>query len=1333
MCTKCIYQLFEAQVELDACEANKMMPQKKQFTCFMIGEGTLVIQCAKHILEQAHQILGMISHDEAVTHWANRKGIPCIQATDKLIDFLSQQPFDYLFSIINFSVLPKDILLLPRQYAINYHDAPLPKYAGINATSWGIINQEKTWGVTWHIMSERIDGGDILKQTPIEIAQNETAFTLNLKCYEAAIHSFKQLSDELSCDQVVARPQKVEERSYFSRFNKSSKGCLLSWNRKAHEIDAWVRALDFGSSPNPLGLAKFWLGSDFVIMNKIDVLDALSTSPPGTITAIDDNGIKVATASDDVTLRQVKTIEGQTLSIPDFVTKFGLHEGYQFKEINPNLAKRIEHFDALLAKHEAFWVERLATLQPITIPYITQSASPLKRQRTFKTIEIPMPTEVTNFLNECHTTWHKSDFMLVAFVAYLSRIGDKPSFDIGFKDVELQTELAGIEGLLASYKPCRITVEPENRFDKIFDAVQEQIALVKRHKTYIRDIVIRYPVLASKAELRNEPLYPVIIERVEKRENHKIGLGYDLSLIIQENDQKCYWFYDTAVLDDDSITRMLGQLTAFMQGIVTHSAKRISEFPLLSEQERHQILVEWNNTQVDYPKDVCLHQLFEAQVERTPDAVALVFENKQLSYRELNQRANQLAHHLINLGVKPETLVGICIERSLEMVVGLLGILKAGGAYLPLEPTYPNVRLAFMLEDAQVSVLLTQEKLIKKLPDHIEHIICLDTDWKIISLLSWENPISGVSPKNLVYVIYTSGSTGKPKGVLLNHYNVVRLFKATNSWFHFSEQDVWTLFHSLAFDFSVWELWGAFFYGGCLVIVPYWVSRSPQQFYELLYTEQVTILNQTPAAFQQLIRIKDSSKIFQALNLRFIIFGGESLDFNTLKHWFEQHGDEYPQLINMYGITETTVHVTYHPIKMAEIGKGSIIGCPIHDLQVYILENNLQPVPIGIVGEMYIGGAGLARGYLNRPELTAEKFIPNPFNNDPKARLYKTGDLARYLPDGNIEYLGRIDNQVKMRGFRIELGEIETLLNQDSTVLEAVVIARDDESGHQRLIAYIVSKLILERLPLKTSCLVELDHQSPITLTTEDISCEGVCLVGVPQTLETGQHVRIRRLQLPDISDDQLGLEGHIAWCQGQRAGIQFAFTNLSTRVHFCQIIDNPFETQCIIKVMQRTSSAHLRDVLRQKLPDYMIPSSFIFLKAIPLTPNGKVDRKALPQLDGQRADLETAYLAPETEIEQKIARILQTVLQVNQVGIHDNFFDLGGNSLLLVQVQEKLVEVLNREVPVLTLFQYPTINALLHYLEEDSPSEQMALKKSYDRAHKAKSAVHQFRKHHKA
>jgi amino acid adenylation domain-containing protein len=319
--------------------------------------------------------------------------------------------------------------------------------------------------------------------------------------------------------------------------------------------------------------------------------------------------------------------------------------------------------------------------------------------------------------------------------------------------------------------------------------------------------------------------------------------------------------------------------------------------------EKQQLLVEWNNNQTFYPQDKCIHQLFEEQVERTPDYVAVVFEDQELTYRELNAKANQVAHYLQKLGVEPEKLVGICVERSLLMVVGLLGILKAGGAYVPLDPNHPQERLAFMLEDAQVSVLLTQQTLVHQLTEGEAQMVCLDSEWKAIAQESKENPVSKVTAENLAYVIYTSGSTGKPKGVLVSHYNVVRLFEATQSWFHFNERDVWTFFHSYAFDFSVWELWGALFYGGRCVVISYWVSRSPDAFYDLLCKEQVTVLNQTPSAFRQLIQVEESGKVTKKHHLRLVIFGGEALQLESLKPWFERHGDERPQLVNMYGIT----------------------------------------------------------------------------------------------------------------------------------------------------------------------------------------------------------------------------------------------------------------------------------------------------------------------------------------------------------------------------------------------------------------------------------------------
>jgi amino acid adenylation domain-containing protein len=653
--------------------------------------------------------------------------------------------------------------------------------------------------------------------------------------------------------------------------------------------------------------------------------------------------------------------------------------------------------------------------------------------------------------------------------------------------------------------------------------------------------------------------------------------------------------YNTDLFVESFIQRMAGHLQTLLEGVVANPQHRLSELPLLTEFEQHQFLREWNNTGVAYPQQKCIHELFEAQVERTPDAVAVVFEEEQLTYCELNTKANQLAHYLRSLGVKPEVLVGICVKRSLLMVIGLLAILKAGGAYVPLDPTYPPERLAFILHDAQVSVLLTQQRLMENLPQHQSTVVCLDTDWQSIAQESQQNPISDCTTDNLAYIIYTSGSTGQPKGVLVNHSNVVRLLAATEPWYKFHQHDVWTLFHSIAFDFSVWELWGALLYGGKIVVVPYWLSRSPEDFYKLLSKQQVTVLNQTPSAFSQLIQLEESLGTAKELNLRLVIFGGEALQLESLRPWFERHGDQFPQLVNMYGITETTVHVTYRPLTMTdlELGLGSIIGRPIPDLQVYLLDQYRQPVPIGVKGEMYVGGAGVTRGYLNRSELTLERFIPHPFNNQPNARLYKSGDLARYLPNGDIEYLGRIDDQVKIRGFRIELGEIEVLISQHPAVRETVVILSSSQADEQRIVAYVV-----------------------------------------PQT-------------------------------------------------------------------KQRLSIFELRKFLESKLPNYMIPAAFVTLEALPLTPNGKVDRKALPTPNTARPELEAIYQPPQNEVEKTIAEIWREALNVEDVGIHDNFFELGGHSLLLVQVHSKLREVFKRDLSVLDLFRYPTINSLADYFNQ--------------------------------
>ena len=644
--------------------------------------------------------------------------------------------------------------------------------------------------------------------------------------------------------------------------------------------------------------------------------------------------------------------------------------------------------------------------------------------------------------------------------------------------------------------------------------------------------------------------------------------------------------YRAEAYEAGAVERMLEQMERVVEQMVEGGEARVGELEMVSAREREQFTRSLNETAKDYAAKQTLIEMFEDAVARYGEAVAIESEGEQLTYGELNRRANQLAHYLRKQGVRPETLVGLMVERGVEMVVGLLGVLKAGGAYVPLDPAYPQERLAFMMEDSGVSVLLTQEHLRERVAEHRAAVVCVDSDAGAIAEESVENVESGATHENLAYVIYTSGSTGKPKGALVTQANVVRLFKATEAWFGFKEDDVWSLFHSYAFDFSVWELWGALLYGGRVVVVPYLVSRSPEAFYELLCSRGVTVLNQTPSAFRQLMQTEEILKERGKLSLRYIIFGGEALELASLKPWFERHGDARPQLVNMYGITETTVHVTYRPLSIEDVEReaGSLIGVPIPDLRAYVIDHHGQLAPVGVGGEVYVSGAGLGRGYWKRAELTAERFVPDAFGTQAGTRLYKTGDLARRLPDGSLEYLGRTDQQVKIRGFRIELGEIEGVIEQHAGVRETVVIAREDSGGDKRLVAYVVSN--------------------------------------------SGD--------APDV--------------------------------------------------------AELRNYVRERLPEYMVPSAFVWMEKIPLTHHGKVDRRALPEPESKFAGETTSYVAPRNSVEEMLAGMWCEVLGVERVGIEDSFFEVGGHSLMATQLTTRVREAFGTDVPLRTLFEAPTV-----------------------------------------
>ncbi|AFZ09439.1 amino acid adenylation domain protein [Oscillatoria nigro-viridis PCC 7112] len=659
------------------------------------------------------------------------------------------------------------------------------------------------------------------------------------------------------------------------------------------------------------------------------------------------------------------------------------------------------------------------------------------------------------------------------------------------------------------------------------------------------------------------------------------------------------WFeYSLDLFEVATIARMATHFHNLLEGIVANPAARLSDLPMLAETERQQIIFEWNNTQTNNFQNACIHRLFEAQVAKTPDAVAVQFECQSLTYRELNDRANQLAHYLHSFGVKPDGIVGVYLERSLDAIVGILGVLKAGGAYLPLDPIYAKERLAFMLEDAGVRVLLTQAELKAEMPAQNNiSVICLDAEWQTIAQQNKSNPDRAVGPENLAYIIYTSGSTGKPKGVMVQHQSLANYTQAASVEYGIKAGDRILQFASLSFDASAEEIYPCLTQGATLVLRGNSMLDSISSFLQKCREWQITVLDLPTAYWRELTARLSTEKAEFPPSVRLTIIGGETALSASLNQW-QKCVSEKVRLVNTYGPTETTIVATWcdslpsapsAPSAVKNSAKTLPIGRPIPNARTYVLDANLQPVPIGVPGELYIGGAGVSRGYINRSDLNREKFIPDPFSSKQGVCLYKTGDLVRYLPDGNLEFLDRTDRQVKIRGFRIELGEIESALSQHPDVQEAVILAREEDSGDKRLIAYLV-----------LNSAVSIGDSAPIK---------------------------------------------------------------------------------------------NLRSFLREQLPDYMVPASFMFLEAMPLTPNGKVDFKALPAPETNSSEAD--FIAPETLEEQVLADIWAEILGLKQVGINDNFFELGGHSLLATQLIAKVRDRFQVELSLRCLFQSPTVASL--------------------------------------
>lgn len=767
-------------------------------------------------------------------------------------------------------------------------------------------------------------------------------------------------------------------------------------------------------------------------------------------------------------------------------------------------------------------------------------------------------------------------------------------------------EVEDLIGFFANTLPLRLHINTADTFTDLLKQVQNETLTAYENQDVPFEKIVenlnierdlsRSPLAQVVFVLQNAPLHasgsttagldgltldPIAFE------TGTVRLDLEVHVWEEKNRLKVEYIYNTDLFAPDTIARMATNFEAVLLSVCAKHHAPLHEIHTLSDTEFKQLVTDANATSQPYPDDLCLHDVIARHAQNTPDKTALACDGYSLSYKELNERANQLAHWLVNKGVTKGERVGVCLDRGLDLIISLLAILKTGAAYVPIDPVYPRERLKFLMEDSDAALLLCESKIAQDIK--LEEITLnapyylLDHEHNLIKQEKIQNPLISVSSRDLAYVIYTSGSTGKPKGVQIQHHSVINLLHGVHPRLNASSKDVWTVFHSYAFDLSVWEIWSPLYSAGKLVVVPNTLTQDAQKFHQLLQDEKVTILNQTPSFMRQLLSLPDFKKR-AAQTLRVIICGGEALPQELGEQLLKLDVD----LWNFYGPTEATVWSLIKQVHSPSHSSGNVaIGQPVANTTALILDSDLNPVPIGVVGELHLGGQGLAVGYFKRPELSHERFINSPFG-----RLYKTGDLVRRLPNGDFDYVARMDTQVKMRGYRIELGEIEQALSQIGGIDHNVVIVREDQPGDQRLCAYLVGNL-------------------------------------------------------PPIHE--------------------------------------------------------IRAFLKARLPAYMVPLIFVELDQLPLTPNGKIDRKNLPKPEDTQRLVPTA---PTTQTlntsEQAVHHIWCEELGLKQVGIDDNFFDVGGYSFLLVKVCNRLRDTFKRDINVVDLFQYPTIRAIAEFIDTD-------------------------------
>ncbi len=1108
--------------------------------CLIVGEGTLPSVCGQLLLDLGHSVRAVVTRDVGLTQWAHAKGIRVVQPSTGFATQLRELSFDYAFSIVNPVVLKDDFLKLPRVATINYHDAPLPRYAGLFASSWALAHREAEHGISWHVVTDVLDAGDVLEQETVAIAPDETALSLNIKCWEAAARAFGRLVEALASGNAAPRKQDLERRTYFGRRAVLPAGGVLDFGRSDDELDSVVRATHFGHVPNEFAAAKVDLGTDVLVVTHAARAARTESAAPGTVLAVDDAGIVVACGSGALRIDGLETADGRAV-VPGAL---GLSPGARLPLVTDARRTILEALESERAGAETFWVRRLAGAVPTPFPFARSTTRAGARRRESLAVDLGGAD---------------LDRVLATLIAFLARATGTTEVTIGYRGPTVEQRSAEEPVLGVPWVPFRMPCRPSEPFADVLERTTTERARVEQRGDYRRDVVGRLPSLRRQASEGSVAAYAIGVDFAGGT------LASSVPPVVLQRDRLDY---DPDVVPPEAVARFAAHLTTMLASASTTPEQRVGELRWMTDDERRHVLEAWNHTRVEYPEELGLATLFGRQLAAHGDRIAIEYGDRTITHRELERRANRVAHRLRRMGVRRGDFVALYAERKPETFVATLGIIKAGAAYVPLDAIYPEDRVAFMIEDTRPRVIMGHGALLAKLREPAAPLLPLEES---LDDEPDDAPPEIATGRDLAYVMFTSGSTGKPKGVCVPQRAVASLVLGRDV-VDLGPDDRVAQVTVLSFDPTAIEVWGPLLTGARLVIFDKDTVVDPRRLAAAIAATKLGAISITTALFNQIAEVAPTS--LRTIDTCWV--GGEQVDPNPIRRVLS---DKPRRLLHTYGPTETTLFATYWPIEVIDDDATSLpIGKPLANKTAYVLDDALEPVPVGVPGEIYIGGLGNAIGYWQRPTTTAERFVPDPFGDRPSATLYRTGDLGRRLPDGSIEFLGRADNQIKIRGFRVELGEIEARLTALDGVHAAVVVALPDPAGSKRLVAYVVG----------------------------------------------------------GVSTDEL------------------------------------------------------KKLLAKDLPEYMIPSAFVAMDALPVTANGKVDRKALPAPDFSGGAAE--YVAPRDVVEARLATLFMDVLAARRIGIHDDFFALGGHSLLATKLVARLQSVLGVELPVRAVFEASTV-----------------------------------------